>query len=240
MARKVAIYALADPRLKHRVKRFFYVGQTSRSLNYRLGKHISDRAKIGSLRLIEKLARSGVKPTIHLLARVIPEHAHGAEQRWITRLRAAGATLANVDREALSRKLRAVWLRPGYRKRRARWMVGARKRISISVSRALRRLWKDPVFALSKRVGMKAAWRRPEVRARHSAARRALWRKPEFRARMSRANRGAWSLARRRRQSSMMKKRWRTRSYRATHSQLMRAAWKRGAYAKRKSRKSRK
>lgn len=87
------IYALRDPRTND-IK---YVGQTTRTLEKRVGEHIR-HAKVYRHRTanwIKKLAKLSLKPTIELLEEVSLENIDERESYWITHYRELGIDLLN-------------------------------------------------------------------------------------------------------------------------------------------------
>lgn len=100
MSEKFAsIYALCDPRLNDPIQHIRYVGKTSRTIQHRARKHISEARqgrKSYVSNWIRSLLRLNLEPQVLLLATVGQKHDGAKEKEEILKLRFLGARLTNT------------------------------------------------------------------------------------------------------------------------------------------------
>jgi len=139
---KVLIYAIADPRVKHPLHRFFYVGQTSVGLPDRIAKHLQS-CKRGCPQPVyfrfRDLLKAGIRPTIHLLETTSFSERCVRERHHIARLKELGAPLLNVDRKKM--KLSTL-----HKMRMAKLGRKASAITRRKMSEAQRRAWENPAI----------------------------------------------------------------------------------------------
>lgn len=75
----------------------FYVGQTEKTLEFRLAQHICSKYNKERRRIIEELLTNGCRPLIELLEAINEEKANDCERKWIAHFFYAGSKLTNLQ-----------------------------------------------------------------------------------------------------------------------------------------------
>lgn len=131
----VNIYCLKRPDTDE----VFYVGQTEKTLEFRLSQHLVQKGSAAKYKVITELAEKGLKPTICLLETTGPENGDACEKKWIGRFISSGCCLLNSNStggtELVERMIRYMQRRPSLSVRKLEQRAGIP---ATSLSQALR------------------------------------------------------------------------------------------------------
>lgn len=135
MEMMVSIYCLKRPDTDE----VFYIGQTEKTLEFRLAQHMNERGNTAKRSLIKELLSKGHRPVITLLETTSPENGSACEKKWIGRFISSGCNLLNCQStggtELVERMITYMKRRPSLSVRKLEQTAGIP---ATSLSQALR------------------------------------------------------------------------------------------------------